>query len=247
MWRALGIVTGQGSPNAGTRGFDECIGQSHVRLDDDHAASARWTSLGHRQVETGLPTVLGHGALPAGQVTVQPSFKTAHAGRIVFAFPRNGHGAEVGERRLRVGQAKRHHPFFDVNHALMITKGHGIEQGFDRAHTMSGAGLCLEQHGASARPSRHHHKIGLHVTSILKMDATVLNGDDLGVGFDGHTHLVEGREDPANEVRPAGMKEQTLPHVQGFSAGAKRAMNGRKTPSCQKPSGFDRRLIGGRG
>jgi hypothetical protein len=79
------------------------------------------------------------------------------------------------------------------------------------------------------------------------MDAAVLNGDDLGVGFDGDTHLVECSEDPSHEVCPPSMKEQALPHVQGFSAGAKGAMDGWKAPSCQKPSGFDRRLIGGRG
>ena len=247
MRRTLGIVTGQGSPDTRTRGFDECIGQSHVRLEDDHTASARRTPLDHGQIETGLATVLGHGALPAGQMTVQPSFESAHAGRIVLACPRSGHGAKVGERRLWVRQAKRHNPFFDVNHALMLAKGHSIEQGFDRAHTMSVSRLGLEQHGTSARSCRHHHEIGLQVTSVLEMDAAVLNGDDLGVGFDGHTRLVECCEDPANEVCPPGMKEQTLSHVQGFSAGAKRAMNGRKAPPCQKPSGFDRRFIGGRG
>ena len=143
-----------------------------------------------------------------------------------------------------MGHAKRNDSFLDVDQALMLAKGHRIQQGFDGAHPMGGAGFGLEEQGSSSRPCRHDHKVGLHVASVLKMNATVLNGDDLGVGFDGHAHFVEGSKDSPNEVRPPGMKEQALAHVQRFSAGTKLAINGRQPPPCQKASGLDRRFMG---
>ena len=143
-----------------------------------------------------------------------------------------------------MGQAKRNHPFLDVDQALMLAKGHRIQQGFDGAHPMGGAGFGLEEQRSSSRTCRHDHEVGLNVTPVLKMDAAVLNGDDLGVGFDGHAHFVEGSKDPPNEVRPPGMEEQALAHVQRFSTGAKVTMNGRKPPPRQEASGLDGRFIG---
>ena len=127
----------------------------------------------------------------------------------------------------------------------MLAKWHRIQQGFDGAHPVGGACLGLEQQGSPTRSCRHHHEIGFHVTSVLKMDATVLNGDDLGVGFDGHADFVEGREDPPDEVRPTCVKEQALAHEQGFSPVVQGAMFSGHPPPRKEPCGLHRRVVRG--
>ncbi len=217
MRRALGIVTRQGRPDACACGLDQRIGQPQVRLDEHHTARAGLASLAHGEVKAGLSTVFGHGALPAGEVPVQPSFEASHAALIVFAIERHGDGAEVREGRFWMRQAEGDHPFVDINQALMFTERHRIQQGFDGADPVSRPRFLFQQTCPSSRSSSHHNKVRFHVPPVLQVHASVLDGDDLRVGFDGHPDFVEGGENPPDEVRPAGLEDQALAHVQGLS------------------------------
>ena len=66
-----------------------------------------------------------------------------------------------------MGQAKRDHPLLDVDQALMLAKRHRIQQGFDGAHPMGGAGFGFEEQRSSSRTCRHDHEVGLNVTPVL--------------------------------------------------------------------------------
>ena len=217
MRRALGIVTRQGRPNACACGLDQRIGQPQVRLDEHHTARAGLASLAHGEVKAGLSTVFGHGALPAGEVPVQPSFEASHAALIVFAIERHGDGAEVREGRFWMRQAEGDHSFIDVDEALVFTEGHRIQQGFDGADPVSRTRFLFQQTCPSSRSSSHHNKVRFHVPPVLQVHASVLDGDDLRVGFDGHPDFVQGGENAPDEVRPAGLEDQALAHVQGLS------------------------------
>ena len=236
MRRALGIVTRQSRPNACACGIDQRIGQPQVRLDEHHTARAGLASLAHGEVKAGLSTVFGHGALPAGEVPVQPSFEASHAALIVFAIERHGDGAEVREGRFWMRQAEGDHSFIDVDEALVFTEGHRIQQGFDGADPVSRTRFLFQQTGPSSRSCRHHNKVRFHVPPVLQVHASVLDGDDLRVGFDGHPDFVQGGEDAPNEVRPAGLQDQALAHVQGLSPRPEWAFDGGQSPARQESS-----------
>ena len=217
MRRALGIVTRQGRPNVRACGVNKRIGQPQVRLDEHHTAPAGPASLGHGQIQASLSTVFGHGALPAGELPVQPSFETGHTSFVIFALDRHGDGAEVREGRFWMRQAEGDHPFIDVDEALVFTEGHRVQQGFDGADPVSRTRFLFQQTGSSSRSCRHHNKVRFDVSSVLQVHASVLDGDDLRVGLDGYPDLVEGGENPTDEVRPAGLQDQALTHVQALS------------------------------
>ena len=148
---------------------------------------------------------------------VQPSFEASHAALIVFAIERHGDGAEVREGRFWMRQAEGDHSFIDVDEALVFTEGHRIQQGFDGADPVSRTRFLLQQTSLLSRPCRHHDKVRFHVPPVLQVHASVLDGDDLRVGLDGYPDLVEGGENPTDEVRPAGLQNQALTHVQALS------------------------------
>jgi len=157
--------------------------------------------------------------LATGSIAViSDAFHTFSAvGGVILAFDRHGDGAEVREGRFWMRQAEGDHPFIDVDEALVFTEGHRVQQGFDGADPVSRTRFLFQQTGSSSRSCRHHDKVRFDVSSVLQVHASVFDGDDPRVGLDGYPDLVEGGEDPTDEVRPAGLQDQALTHVQALS------------------------------